>query len=80
MYNTQHKTYICFSLLIDINLYSKQTVWLRVDNDNDITKLGLESGPTIVPPMFTPHNMDKIVTKVTHLYAKECNINSQKFV
>ena len=49
-------------ILFLVNLYPKELVGERVDYNQDISKLCLEDGPAVVPPVFTPHNMDLIIS------------------
>lgn len=50
-----------------VDLHTEEAISERVDHYQDICKLCLEYGASVVSPVLTPHNVNLIIAKVTHL-------------
>jgi len=58
-------------LRFSVDVYSVQPAGERVDDDEDVTKLCRDDATSVVSCVLRPHDMNLIITKVTHLQNQE---------
>ena len=53
------------------DLYSKQVVLQRINHNHYISKLRVDNAVSVISVMLRPHNVNLVVTKVTHLQKEQ---------
>jgi len=58
-------------LRFSVDVYSVQPAGEGVDDDEDVTKLRRDDAAPVVTSVLRPHDVNLIITKVTHLQNQE---------
>ena len=67
LFNYSSKYHLLPYLGLLDDLYSKQLILQRINDDHDMSKVSVDDTMSVIPIVFGPHNVNLVITNMTNL-------------